>query len=109
MTVLPPARRSPAGNPAPLRTRAAFALHPARHLAMTVSSDAPLPASTPWHQAPPLAIQPRLRELGEAAPRGAAGDYQTLTVPMAICNALILTLACPDRPGITARVTGFAM
>ncbi|KDB52889.1 hypothetical protein X805_14930 [Sphaerotilus natans subsp. natans DSM 6575] len=52
--------------------RAAFALHPARHLAMTVSFDAPLPASTPWHQAPPLAIQPRLRELGEAAPRGVA-------------------------------------
>jgi DNA-binding MurR/RpiR family transcriptional regulator len=31
-----------------------------------------------------------------AAPRGAAGDYQTLTVPMAICNALILTLARVD-------------
>ena len=60
--------------------RAAFALHPARHLAMTVSSDAPLPASTPWHQAPPLAIQPRLRELGEAAPRGAAPPVQDRAV-----------------------------
>jgi len=60
--------------------RAAFALHPARHLAMTVSSDAPLPASTPWHQAPPLAIQPRLRELGEAAPRGVAPPVQDRAV-----------------------------
>lgn len=32
-----------------------------------------------------------------AAPRGAAGDYQTLTVPMAICNALVLTLARVDN------------
>lgn len=32
-----------------------------------------------------------------AAPRGAAGDYQTLTVPMAICNALVLTLARVDE------------
>jgi DNA-binding MurR/RpiR family transcriptional regulator len=31
-----------------------------------------------------------------AAPRGAIGDYQTLTVPMAICNALVLTLARLD-------------
>lgn len=29
-----------------------------------------MPASTPWAQAPPLAIHPRLREYGEAAPRG---------------------------------------
>lgn len=32
-----------------------------------------------------------------AAPRGAAGDYQTLSVPMAICNALVLTLARMDE------------
>lgn len=49
--------------------RAAFALNPARHLATFVDA-AELPASTPWAQAPPLPIHPRLRELGEAAPRG---------------------------------------
>ena len=60
--------------------RAAFALHPARHLTMTVVSDDPLPASTPWHQAPPLIIQTRLRELGEAAPRGVAPPVQDRAV-----------------------------
>lgn len=49
--------------------RAAFALNRARHLATHVDA-AELPASTPWIDAPPLAIHPRLRELGEAAPRG---------------------------------------
>lgn len=50
--------------------RAAFALHPARHLACNPAADEDLPANTPWGSAPPLAIHPRLREYGEAAPRG---------------------------------------
>lgn len=50
--------------------RAAFALNPARHLALNPAADEGLPASTPWESAPPLAIHPRLREYGEAAPRG---------------------------------------
>jgi uncharacterized protein (TIGR02677 family) len=50
--------------------RAAFALNPARHLALNPAADGELPASTPWASAPPLAIHPRLREYGEAAPRG---------------------------------------
>jgi uncharacterized protein (TIGR02677 family) len=49
--------------------RAAFALNPARHFSL--SADADLPASTRWADAPPLTIHPRLREYGEAAPRGA--------------------------------------
>ncbi|MDE1948420.1 MAG: TIGR02677 family protein [Burkholderiales bacterium] len=49
--------------------RAAFALNPARHLA-SPPEPAELPPSTPWPEAPPLTIHPRLRELGEAAPRG---------------------------------------
>jgi uncharacterized protein (TIGR02677 family) len=49
--------------------RAAFALNPARHF--LVEPDAPeQPASTPWADAPPVRIHPRLREYGEAAPRG---------------------------------------
>lgn len=51
--------------------RAAFALHPARHFSLEVQSDQEVPASTAWRDAPPLTINPRLREYGEAAPRGA--------------------------------------
>ena len=50
--------------------RAAFALQPARHLSLNVQADEDIPASTPWAHAPPLQINPRLREYGEAAPRG---------------------------------------
>jgi uncharacterized protein (TIGR02677 family) len=50
--------------------RAAFALHPARHFSLDLHADDELPASTPWAEAPPLQINPRLREYGEAAPRG---------------------------------------
>jgi uncharacterized protein (TIGR02677 family) len=51
--------------------RAAFALNPARHLALAVEDEADVPAGTRWADAPPIAIAPRLREWGEAAPRGA--------------------------------------
>lgn len=50
--------------------RAAFALHPARHFSLGAEADADLPASTSWADAPPLKVHPRLREYGEAAPRG---------------------------------------
>ncbi len=54
--------------------RAAFALNPARHLALNPAADtqADVGAATRWADAPPLLVQPRLRELGEAAPRGPA-------------------------------------
>jgi uncharacterized protein (TIGR02677 family) len=53
--------------------RAAFALNPARHLALNPVSDddAGAGATTPWAEAPPLAVHPRLREQGLATPRGA--------------------------------------
>lgn len=50
--------------------RAAFALHPARHFSLNPDTDESLPAGTRWVDAPPLRIYPRLREYGEAAPRG---------------------------------------
>jgi uncharacterized protein (TIGR02677 family) len=59
--------------------RAAFALQPARHFALNPALQpgaAELPASTPWAEAPPLRIHPRLREYGEAAPRGALPRVQ---------------------------------
>ena len=49
--------------------RAAFALHPARHFSLNLQADDEVPASTPWGEAPPLQINTRLREYGEAAPR----------------------------------------
>ncbi|WP_033289936.1 TIGR02677 family protein [Amycolatopsis jejuensis] len=55
--------------------RSAFGLSAARHL--TVDSDTlrareenPVPASTPWAQAPPLEISPRLRKTGSYERRG---------------------------------------
>ena len=50
--------------------RAAFALNPARHFVLNIAAERNLPASTRWADAPPLVIHPRLREFGEAAPRG---------------------------------------
>jgi uncharacterized protein (TIGR02677 family) len=50
--------------------RAAFALNPARHFSLNTDADLDLPASTRWANAPPLKIHPRLREYGEAVPRG---------------------------------------
>ena len=60
--------------------RAALALAPARHFSLNTAQNAgapDLPASTPWAEAPPLRIHPRLREYGEAAPRGALPRVQT--------------------------------
>jgi uncharacterized protein (TIGR02677 family) len=51
--------------------RAAFALNPARHLSLLPGGEE-VPASTPWADAPAIAIHPRLRERGEVAPRGPA-------------------------------------
>lgn len=51
--------------------RAAFALNPARHFSLEVADADGVPASSSWLDAPPLIINPRLREYGEAAPRGA--------------------------------------
>lgn len=59
--------------------RAAFALNPARHFSLNPAlqdGTQELPASTPWAEAPPLRIHPRLREYGEAAPRGAMPRVQ---------------------------------
>jgi len=50
--------------------RAAFALNPARHLLANVAAEQDVPAGTPWADAPKLMIHPRLREWGEATPRG---------------------------------------
>lgn len=50
--------------------RAAFALNPARHFSLNADAETELPASISWADAAPLKVHPRLREYGEAAPRG---------------------------------------
>jgi uncharacterized protein (TIGR02677 family) len=50
--------------------RAAFALNPARHLSLNANEDADAGAGKRWAETPALRIHPRLREYGEAAPRG---------------------------------------
>lgn len=50
--------------------RTAFALNPARHFSLSPEFAPDLPASTSWADAPRLRIHPRLREYGEATPRG---------------------------------------
>jgi len=60
--------------------RAAFALNPARHFSLNPAltpNAQDLPASTPWAEAPPLRIHPRLREYGQATPRGALPRVQS--------------------------------
>jgi uncharacterized protein (TIGR02677 family) len=49
--------------------RAAFALSPARHLALRSPGER-VAASTPWTQALPVLIHPKLRERGSLSPRG---------------------------------------
>ena len=51
-------------------SRAAFALHPARHLALAVP-DEKVSANTPWHLAPGIEVLPKLREQGMLPTRGA--------------------------------------
>lgn len=60
--------------------RAAFALNPARHFSLNAAlapGAGDLPPNTPWADAPPLLIHPRLRKYGEAAPRGALPRIQS--------------------------------
>jgi uncharacterized protein (TIGR02677 family) len=56
--------------------RAAFALNPARHFSLNTEVDESVPPGTRWADAPPLQINPRLREYGEAAPRGPLAKVQ---------------------------------
>jgi uncharacterized protein (TIGR02677 family) len=55
--------------------RAAFALSPARHLALKVPVEG-VRAGVPWKDAPPVAVHPQLRERGELATRGPPARIQ---------------------------------
>lgn len=55
--------------------RAAFALSPARHLALACPDDE-IGASTSWSASPVISVHPKLRERGTLTPRGAAPKVQ---------------------------------
>jgi uncharacterized protein (TIGR02677 family) len=68
--------------------RAAFGLSTARHL----TGPAPttdLPAQTPWAQAPPVEIAPRLRATGRYAKRGPAGQVSDRSADRAQLASLL--------------------
>jgi uncharacterized protein (TIGR02677 family) len=50
--------------------RAAFALNPARHFSSSTDASVEPSANTRWADGPPVTIHPRLRQYGEATPRG---------------------------------------
>lgn len=55
--------------------QATFGLHSSRHLTLDTDTaharaENPVPPSTPWHEAPPLMISPRLRRTGSYERRG---------------------------------------
>ncbi|HEX7477280.1 MAG TPA: TIGR02677 family protein [Polyangiales bacterium] len=66
--------------------RAAFALSPARHLALRAPGEG-VGASTPWAEAPPVTIHPKLRERGTLAPRGAPPRVQDRSRERALLGA----------------------
>jgi uncharacterized protein (TIGR02677 family) len=70
--------------------RVAFALNPARHFSLDAAGDDDVPASTSWLDAPPLSIAPRLRECGEAAPRGPLPRVRDRSDERAAMAALIV-------------------
>ncbi len=86
--------------------RAAFALNPARHLSLLSAED--VPASTPWADAPAVAIHPRLRERGEIAPRGPVPHVKD----RAAARALLAQQIAEERAQVEAAravlVTGTA-
>ena len=72
---------------------------------MTTLQDAgtpELPASTPCADAPPLRIHPRLREYGEATPRGALPRVRPWAQPRARHEAL------SARPAVAQRLVPLA-
>jgi uncharacterized protein (TIGR02677 family) len=87
--------------------RAGFALNPARHFSLqseTGTQNEPLPASTPWADAPAVPIHPRLREQGEIAPRGAPPHVRDRDAERAMLAAHI----AEERAQIDAARTALA-
>lgn len=87
--------------------RAAFALTPSRHLrvndeTLTAWEEHEAGARTPWSDAPPFYLVPRLREIGRVLPRGAVRQLIDRSVDLARLEALARE---EERQAIAARQT----
>lgn len=80
--------------------RAAFA--PSIRPVISRSTRAPAidTATTPWAEAPPLQIHPRLREYGEAAPRGRCPRCANATRSAHCSHASCVRSICRSRPRV---------
>ena len=86
--------------------RAAFALNPARHFKLNTAASEELPASTSWLDAPPLIVHPRLREFGEAAPRGAPPSIRDRAEARAVLAQHVAQEARQVAAGLARLATG---
>jgi uncharacterized protein (TIGR02677 family) len=73
--------------------RAAFALTPSRHLrvndeTLAAWEEHQATARTPWNEAPPFYLTPRLREIGRIAPRGPVRPMIDRSSDLAVLAAL---------------------
>lgn len=89
--------------------RAAFALHPARHFSMSADGDEVVAPNTPWAEAPPLMIHPRLREYGDAGARGQQARVQDRSDARAILARFLDDEAEQVRRAKAQWATGQAM
>ncbi len=82
--------------------RAAFALNPARHFKLNAAAPEDLPASTSWADAPALIVHPRLREYGEAIPRGAPPSIRDRAEARAVLAQQVALSAQHERGELVA-------
>lgn len=67
--------------------RAAFALSPARHLALAVHAECT--PGTPWRDAPPIELHPQLRTRGQLPTRGAPAKIRERSAERALLAARV--------------------
>jgi uncharacterized protein (TIGR02677 family) len=85
--------------------RAAFALTPSRHLrvndeTLTAWEENETTARTPWNEAPPFYLTPRLREIGQITPRGPVRPMIDRSSELAVLTALARE---EERQALAAR------
>jgi len=87
--------------------RSAFALTPSRHLrvndeTLAAWEEDEATARTPWNEAPPFYLTPRLREIGRSAPRGPVRPMIDRSSELAQLTAIAQE---EDRQALAARQT----
>lgn len=84
--------------------RAAFALSPARHLALAVA-DEKVSANTPWSDSPGIAVLPKLREQGVLPTRGAPPRIQDRSLERGVLAARVAEEAAQTEAARRRLVT----